>query len=260
MSTIPSNTSRKKTEYIYDIIPDGDYPARLVKFVGLGVQDQPDYQGQPKPPAFKASFAFELIGMDATGMIKKFDAAGELESEEAMEPKPSCQFGDYYLFPGAQRGKVFDLCKVLDPSVTKVPGELSWFENQIGQIVSVTVGHYTVKNGPNKGRIRNTIRGVSAIPGMFKSQVGEARSDLLFFEPYADTPQLFEAYSKLYGFQREILAGAHDAANIPFAGKEPADNGVDGQSGEPERQPAQSPTSAGTATQGGSDYDDDMPF
>ncbi|AUG88505.1 hypothetical protein PQC39_gp141 [Vibrio phage Vp_R1] len=260
MSTIPSNTSRKKTEYNYDIIPDGDYPARLVRFVGLGIQDQPDFQGQPKQPAFKASFAFELIGMDATGTIKKFDAAGELESEEAMEPKPSCQFGDYYLFPGAQRGKVFDLCKVLDPSITKVPGELSWFENQLDQIVSVTVGHYVVKNGPNKGRIRNTIRGISAVPGMFKSQVGPARSDQLFFEPYADTPQLFAAYSNLYGFQRTILSEAHDAANIPFAGKDPAENGVNGQNGEPESQPTSTGGSGNSAPQGGADYDDDMPF
>lgn len=262
MSTIPSNTTRKKTEYAYDLIPDGDYPARLVRFVGLGIQDQPEFQGQAKQPAFKASFSFELIGMDATGKIRKFDSNGDLESEEDMEPKPACQFGDYYLFPGAQRGKVFDLCKVLDPSLTKVPSELSWFENQLDQIVSVTVGHYQVKNGPNKGRYRNTIRGVSAIPGMFKSQVGEARTDKLFFEPYADTQELFAAYSNLYGFHRQILAEAHDATNIPFAGKEPADNGVDGQNSEPERQPNTDTNTNGAATNTGApaDFDDDMPF
>ncbi|MFW3388334.1 UNVERIFIED_CONTAM: hypothetical protein RF648_20310, partial [Kocuria sp. CPCC 205274] len=68
MSTaIPSSRSSKKSFTVYDAIPDGDYPARIVRFIGLGVQEQPEYKGEKKSPAFKATFALELIDVDATG-------------------------------------------------------------------------------------------------------------------------------------------------------------------------------------------------
>lgn len=248
MSTaIPSTRSSKRSRTVYDAIPDGDYPARIVRFIGLGVQDQPEFKGEKKSPAFKCTFAFELIGMDATGTQYEND---QDKVGKPIDPRPSCQFYDAYLFPGASRGKVFDLCQVLEPGLKAVPGALEWFMERLDDVVSVRVGHYKTKSG----EIRNKVEGVSAIPAMFKSQVGAARSDMVAFNPYVDTPEMMQSYSKLYKFQREMLVEAHDTANIPFAGKDPEGNG-DGEA------PATSGTPA-AATPAPADvpFDDDIPF
>lgn len=206
-TAIPTTRNSSASKNVYNAIPDGDYPARLVRFVGLGIQDQPEYQGQKKDPAFKCSIQVELIGVDATGV----DGEGK-----PLEARPACQFKDYFLFPGAKRGGVFDLVRVLDPSLEKVPGDLEWFMDRLDSIVNVTVGHYMTKTGEK----RNKIVAISAIPSMFKSQVGPARSELVSFNPYDDSPEMMNAYGKIFKFQRDILAEAHDREFIPFAGKE----------------------------------------
>ncbi|MFW3388423.1 UNVERIFIED_CONTAM: hypothetical protein RF648_20760, partial [Kocuria sp. CPCC 205274] len=179
-TAIPTTRTSKKSFTVYDVIPDGDYPARLVRFVGLGVQEQPEFKGEKKAPAFKCSFAFELIGVNATGTEYEND---QDKVGKPIEARPACQFLDAYLFPGAGRGKVFDLCQMIDPSIKEVPGNLEWFMGQLGQIVSVRVGSYKTK----KGDSRNKIVAVTSIPSMFKSQVGEAKSEFLAFNPYEDT-------------------------------------------------------------------------
>jgi hypothetical protein len=221
MSTIPGAQSNKpKRIFQYDLIPNGDYPARIARFTGLGTHPQPPYQGQAKDPAFKSSFAFELIGLDTSGVIIENVGTAE-ETKTIMDPKPACQFADYFMFPGAKRGKVFELCNVLEPGITKVPDEMRWFEKHLGSIVSITVGKYEVKNGPNKGAFRNTIKAVGAIPTMFKDQVGEPRAETNFFDPYADSVEMFASYSRLYKFQRDVLTEALDSQYIVYAGKEP---------------------------------------
>lgn len=234
MANIPVTRSSAASKNVYNVLADGDYPARIVRFIGLGIQEQPEWQGQKKDPAFKCSIQFELIGIDATGV----DGQGK-----ALEPRPSCVFKEYFLFPGAKRGGVFDLVRVLDPSLEKVPGQLGWFIGQLDSIVNVTVGHYITKTGEKRNKVVN----VSAIPGMFKSQVGPARCELVGFDPYEDTPEMFGAYAKMYKFQHNILAEAHDRANIPFAGKEAPKP----DSGDSKPAPTAAPTTVA---------DDDKPF
>lgn len=242
MSTIPTNRTSSASKNTYNVLPDGDYPARIVRFLGLGVQDQPEWQGQKKEPAFKCSVQFELIDVDATGV----DGEGK-----ALEARPACQFKDYFLFPGAKRGGVFDLCQILDPTIEKVPGDLGWFIGQLDQIVNVNVGHYVTKTGEK----RNKVVRVSAIPSMFKKQIGAARCELVGFDPYEDTPEMFGAYSKLFKFQRDILNEAHDRANIHFAGKEPMKNGDAAPAAKSSSKPM-----AGTPTAGDTNFDESAPF
>lgn len=252
MSTaIPSTRNSKKSVTIYDVIPDGDYPARISRFVGLGVQEQPEFKGEKKAPAFKCSLAFELIGVDATGTEYENEKdASEGKNGKAIEARPSCQFQDMYLFPGASRGKVFDLVQVLDPSLKEVPGNLEWFMEQLNEVVNVRVGSYKDK----RGNMRNKVVAVGAIPSMFKNQVGAARLETLAFNPYVDSPDMMLAYSNLYKFQRDIIAEAMDKENIPFAGKEPLkqDNG-----GKPQTTTNNSGT---TSSEPPVDFDDDIPF
>ncbi|MCS5736928.1 hypothetical protein, partial [Herbiconiux daphne] len=202
---------------------------------------------EKKAPAFKCSFAFELIGVNATGTEYEND---QDKVGKPIEARPACQFLDAYLFPGAGRGKVFDLCQMIDPSIKEVPGNLEWFMGQLGQIVSVRVGSYKTK----KGDSRNKIVAVTSIPSMFKSQVGEAKSEFLAFNPYEDTPEQMQVYSKLYKFQRDILAEAHDKENIPFAGKDPIKGDGNGEA------PANKPATTTTTSEPSVDFDDDVPF
>lgn len=243
MAKIPSTQKPSKfPKVIYDVLEDGDYPARIVRYVGLGTQEQPEYQGQKKDPAFKCSFAFELIGVDATGKD---------EEGTPIDPRPACQFGDFYLFPGAQRGKVFDLCKVLDPKIERVPDDQTWFIERLGSIVNVQVGHYKTKAGDK----RNKIVGIGAVPTMFKNQVGEARLEYVGFDPYEDNLDMFQSYSKLFKFQRDILSEAFDAEHIPFAGKDPAKQSEQA-SANSDTKPASKPATVA----GDTDDENDTPF
>lgn len=251
-TSIPSMSSSKKSRTVYDVIPDGDYPARIVRFIGLGVQEQPEWKGEKKSPAFKCSIAFELIGVDATGRTFKND---DDKVGEPIDPRPSCQFKDYFLFPGAKRGGVFDLCQYIDPSLEAVPGNLEWFMDHMDEIVSVRVGSYTGKAGK-----RNKVVSVSSIPTMFKSQVGASRCEKVAFNPYKDTPEMMQAYSKVYKFQRDMLAEAHDKANIPFAGKEPVQNEGDGEKPETTTQTDKYSTNKPSTTPNDVPFDDDIPF
>lgn len=251
MSTvIPTTRNSNQKRTVYDTIADGDYPARIVRFVGLGVQEQPDFKGEKKQPAFKCSISYELIDIDATGTEFKND---EDTVGTPIEPKPSCMFQDYYLFPGAKRGKVYELCQYIDPGLDSVPQDLDWFMNRLGEIVNVRVGHYI-----NKHKVkRNKVVSVSAIPTMFKKSVGEARCELVSFNPYKDTPDAMQSYGKLYNFQRDIISNAIDSKNIPYAGMEPADNG--GQEQKTHNQPTK-PAPASTPNPDSVPFDDDIPF
>lgn len=263
MSTaIPTTRTSNKSITVYDAIKDGDYPARIVRFIGLGVQDQPEWQGEKKSPAFKCSISFELIGMDATGVqYANEQDFNDKKNGKALEPRPSCQFKDYFLFPGAKRGGVFDLCEYIEPGIKAVPNSLDWFIDRMDEIVNVRVGHYITKTGVK----RNKVVSVSAIPSMFKSQVGPSRCEKVAFNPYDSTEVGMAAYSKMYKFQRDILLEAHDVKNIPFAGKEVAaptteegDNSNVNNAGGAYTKPDSQPTTTTNYVDNG--FDDEIPF
>ena len=209
MANIPSNRKTTTAKNYYDVLPDDVYLARFVRFVGLGVQDQPEFKGEKKDPAFKCSLQFELLGVDATGK----DAEGK-----PLEARPACQFADMYLFPGAKRGKVYDFVKLLEPGLEKVPGDIQWFIDKLGSVINLEVGHYIAKDGGKK----NKVLSMSAASRRDRENAEDARSELVGFDPYEDNDTMFDAYSKIFKFQREMLAEAHDKQHIPFAGKEPA--------------------------------------
>ena len=249
----PTSNTKSKT-YVYDVLPDGDYPARIVRVIGLGTQAQPDFDGEKKRPAFKCAFTYELIGVKTSGTIITGKGTDE-EKSEPMDGRPACQFQDYFLFPGCKRGKVFDLCKVLNPEVQTVPEDFDFFEGVLNEVVNVTVGSYELKRGPNAGSRKNAIRKVSSIPDMFKSQVGEAECEKIFFDPYVDTPKSVHAYSEMYKFQREMLLEAYDSALIPLAGKDPVVNTAEKQKVETKPAKKKEETFSDEA-----DFDETIPF
>lgn len=236
MSMIPSfRTARPSNSY--DVLTCTDYDARIVRFIGLGVQDQPIFDGKPKDPAFKCAIQFELIGVDATGR----DGEGK-----PLEPRPACQFKDFYLFPNAKRGNVFDLCKAINPSLDKVPASLEFFtKDMLGKVVNIKVGSYTAKDGT----VRNKVEAITPIPEKYKAAVGQARCELVGFDPYSKDEDMKVAYSKLFKFQRDMLLEAKDSAHMPFAGTEPMK--LDGSS---DTKPTERPAPSNPATS----YDETM--
>lgn len=254
-TAIPSTSSSKKSRTVYDVIENDVYDARIVRFIGLGVQEQPEWQGEKKAPAFKCSIAFELIDIDATGRTFEGD---EDKVGKPIDPRPSCQFKDYFLFPGAKRGGVFDLCKAIDPTITEVPRNLEWFMEHLGEVVSIGVGSYKTKQGIE----RNKVTSVGAVSSRNKSKVGEARSELVAFNPYADNPDMMKAYSKVYKFQRDMLVEAKDSQHIPYAGKEPVTGDGDGEApaNTTTREDEKYGSGRSQTTPNDVAFDDDIPF
>lgn len=212
MTTAIPTTRTARPSVSYDAIAPDVYPARVVRFVGLGIQDQPEFQGQKKDPAFKCAIQYELIGVDATGTNP---------DGTPIDPRPSCVFQDYFLFPGATRGKVFDMCRAIDASMEAAPRTLEWFLEHLGSIVMVQVGQYRTRDG----KVKNNVQAVQPCPGFMKNTIGAARTDLVGFNPYSDSEANLAAYNKMFKFQRDMLLEAHDSKSIPFAGKEVQFNG-----------------------------------
>lgn len=252
MAKIPT-APRASNKTTYDTLPKDLYPARMVRFVGLGTQPQPEYKGQAKDPAPKVAVMFELFDPETGDVL---DVRG-VDSEGNEVFKPSCVFTDMFLFPGAERGKVFDMSKALDSSVTKVADDFDWFIDRLGAPVMVEIDHYPKKDGT----VGTKISSIVPVSKMVAKSMPEARSELVGFDPYdGDVEKYKIPYAKLFGFQRDILKEALDSKHIPLAGTEPVKLGDDeapkGGSSNPIPQP-QKATSQGMPSM---DFDDDIPF
>ena len=266
MSKIPSiHTPKPKTTY--SSISDGMYPARLVRFVGLGVQPQPEFKDkvtgvvQKKSPAFKVALTFELYDPET---LEPLDVTGTTPEGETVL-RPSCVFQDYFLFPGGERGNVFDMCNAIQAGTTRVPDDLDWFLQRLGAPLQLNVGTYPKKDGTRGSKVT----GVSGLAPFVIKQMAPARTDLVGFDPYVDDGSTDLAYSKIYNFQRTILSEALDSAHIPLAGTEAKkfDEEAPTQAPthayeQPAQQAHQSATQSYSEPTSGDDYDfsDDIPF
>lgn len=255
MAKIP--TTRKSTpRTAYSSIAAGMYPARLTRFVGLGVQEQPEWDGQKKDPAFKVALTFELYNPSD---LTPLDVTGVTPEGETVN-RPSCVFQDYFLFPGAERGKVFELCQALEPGLKRVPDDMSWFIERLGAPLQVTVGTYPKKDGTTGAKVTN----VTGVAPFISNQLQPARTDIVGFDPYEEAEKMELAYSKLYPFQRTILTEAHDSQYIPLAGTEPKKFEKDEPSAQSQQAPAQQAAPAAPAQPSipevGGDSFDDIPF
>lgn len=219
---IPSTRVSKRTTY--KVIEAGNYPARMVRFIGLGIQPQRAFQGQEKSPAFKCSIQWELYDPNTAQRLSAIEIK---EGQEVVTEKPSCMFQEMFLFPNAERGKVFDMSKAFEPNIKKSPADLDWFFDKLGQAAMITVSRYQKKDGT----FGNGVQGVLPIAPMIVNAMAPAVSPLVGFNPYIDTQDNKVAYSMMFPFQRDILKEAGDAQHIPLAGTEPikleAVNGVD---------------------------------
>lgn len=215
MAMIPTLSAGNSNRTTYKVIKPGLYPARLVRFAGLGVHPQRPYQGQPKPDAFKVSLQWELFTEEAEPM----NAIEIKDGAEVVTERPSCVFQDITVRPGVERGKAFDLCTVFDPEVKKVPADMDYFFGLLGQAAMIQVTQYESPKG--SGNYRNSVGNFSPMPKMMLKMLPQMRSQKVGFDPYSETQENKVAYSMLFPFQRTMLTEAKDAKFIPLAGSEP---------------------------------------
>lgn len=96
----------------------GSYPARLVRILSLGLQNQRAYEGQEKPPAYEIQLTYELLDE-----FMKDEAGNELEDKPrwVSETMPLRAL-DSDLAKSTKRYRVFDPDNDFDGDFTKALG------------------------------------------------------------------------------------------------------------------------------------------
>lgn len=126
-----------------DPIEIGNYPARLVQVIDMGLQPQRPYQGKEKPPIDMLKITYEL-----TDEFMKDEKGAELED------KPRWQSEDFPLHAlDSDRATSTKRYNVLDPEHVN---DGDWGE-LLGASCMVTITQYTDKNG----NVRNGVGGIA---------------------------------------------------------------------------------------------------
>lgn len=246
MPVLKSEPRTSKFKKNYDLLKKGDYDARIVRIVMLGRQEFTFTDKKTGVTETKQNYAievaYELIGVDATGT----DHEGK-----PLDPRPSCMFQRYKLIPSSTRGNFLDIIACVDPSITKQPNDPDWLRDHLlGQPINLIIDTWTSKDGSKSG---NNFK-VSPIPTKYRAGVGDARSDMVYFEPYSDNDDNQQAYQKLYPYQRTALAEALDKDVIPFAGREVT------KAGDTEQNAGRATIETSNREPSVADEDDDVPF
>ena len=268
MSFIPQATSaRPQSVTVYPEIESDTYEARIVRIVALGMQEKtklvPNGSGSwmkstlPKDTSHVFQFAlqFELIGLKAAGAKWELENGKWVESETYAE-RPSCVFNEYYVYAGGTRGNLFDLCQAIDPSINKIPNNLEWFKDKmLGAPVNITLKSSPAKRTPEDDstgkpyKYWTNVKGTSGMSKRSAMTLPQAESAHVFFDCYTTSIEMDKAYAELPQFQRDKIAEAYDAANIPLAGTEPKNFDVDDEAVKPHKEDAIT-----------DDFEDDIPF
>lgn len=129
-------------------IDAGSCPARVVQILDLGMQPQPDYQGEAKPPAHEMMLTYEFLDEYCV------NEAGEVDEEKPRwlsETFPLRSL-DSDLAKSTKRYKALDPEEKFDGDFTKL------IETPCTVVVVQNVG-----KGKNAGKVYNNIQGVSAM-------------------------------------------------------------------------------------------------
>ena len=161
----------------------GTLPARLVRVIDLGMQSQPDYQGQEKPPAHMVDFTYELLDVF---MVDKDGNEDETKPRWISESFPIHH-------PSADLAKSTKRAKALDPNddfgydLTKM----------VGQPCMVTIGHKQ-----SKGNTYANIIGVTPMRARDADKAPGLKNEPVVFT--LDDPDL-EVFNKFPDWLKERI-------------------------------------------------------
>lgn len=143
--TVPIGGGNNKKQPILDL---GTYPARLVRIIDLGLQNQRPYKGQEKPPAHEIMLTYELL-----------DAFMVDEEGNELEDKPRWISETFPLYNlTADLAKSTKRYLALDPNMD-FDGD---FTKLIGVPCNVTIVHGQGK-GKNLGKVYENIGSVTGM-------------------------------------------------------------------------------------------------
>jgi hypothetical protein len=207
------------SKFSYSLIEPDTYEARITRFIMVGVQPQPAYQGQAKPDSLQAKLAFELVGETVT--VTNSDDGSE-------EQRPAVVFNDINIpAAGITRGKAFDLINAAI-GAGETFDDTEKYKDVMNAGVSVTVGTYKNKK---TGNDVNCVNAVGALGKRSKEKLEDSTMDVLFFDCYEDSEAMKEVYASLGKFIQGKIKDAADAQFIPAIKDawptEVADDGAD---------------------------------
>lgn len=172
----------------------GTYPARVVRFIDLGVQPQKAYKGEEKPPAAMVDITYELLDVF---MVDK--------DGNELEDKPrwiSESFPVHRL--EADLAKSTKRYKALDPNMD-FDGD---FSQVVGQTCMVTIAHGDNKKDPT--RPYENIANVTVMRPKEAAKAVELKNDPVVF--LLDDPNM-EVFGKFPQWLQDKLKG-----NLGFKG------------------------------------------
>ena len=166
-------------------IEDGNYPARLVQVIDLGLQAQRPYLGEPKPPAHEVLFTFELV-----------DCFMLDEEGNDIEDKPRwVSFTIPLRHIDNEKAKSTKLAKAIDPT-NELGGD---FAKMIGMPLNVTIG--LTKKGD---KTYTNILGTAAMRPRDAQKCPELKNPSKLFD--LDDPNM-EVFNSLPEWMREKIKG-----------------------------------------------------
>lgn len=188
---VPSNGGGKQQ----DPIEAGNYPARLVQVIDLGLQPQRPFKGEEKPPAYCIYTTYELL-----------DEFVKDEDGNYDETKPRWISEEMPLYNiGADLAKSTKRYKALDP---QLDCEGDWAQ-LVGQPIMVTVTQAEGK-GNNLGKVFNNVGGTAPMRPKDAAKAEELKNPTRVFD--LDNPDM-EVFNALPEWLRKRIT-----ENLEFKG------------------------------------------
>lgn len=189
---VPIGGGNGKKQPVLDI---GTYPARVVRIIDLGLQNQRPFKGQEKPPAHEIMLTYELL-----------DAFMVDDEGNELEDKPRWISETFPLHNlSAELAKSTKRYMALDPNMD-FDGD---FTKLIGCPCNVTVVHGQGK-GKNLGKVYENIGSVTGMRDKDAKRAPELVNEGLFFT--LDEPDM-ETFGKFPQWLQEKIK-----TNLEFPG------------------------------------------
>jgi|SRR6185369_1810194 len=145
-------------------ITPGNYPARLVQLIDLGLQAQRAFQGKDKPPAQEIMLTYELVDE-----YMKDDAGNDIEDKPRWISETLPFFGLH-----ADKAKSTQRYHAFDPNE-------DWggdFAQAVGLPINVTV----VNNPAANGKVYDNVAGISPMRPRDAQQCPELKNPIRVFD------------------------------------------------------------------------------
>lgn len=235
-------SSSNKQRIEQPVIEEGTYPGRVVQVVDLGIQNQRPYKGEEKPPVHKIHVTYEMVD---EFMV---DEEGNIDEE-----KPRWLSEEFPLYNlKNERANSTKRYMAIDPNL-EVDGD--W--GAVASFpVNIVVGTYVPKSGPNEGKTRNKVVGLTKMRPKEVANCPELVNEPKVFS--LDDPDM-DVFNSLPEFMQEKIKGNLEYNGSPL--QELLEGGSKPKAKKPEPTPEPEEKDEDEAPQADiDDTDEEMPW